>query len=46
MFELITALLAALPMGDNTPILLYILVAVIAIALVVACVILGKKTKK
>ena len=39
-------LLAALPMGDNTPVLLYAVVGIVAVLLVIACVILGKKTKK
>ncbi len=40
------SLLSALPLGDETPINLYLLIGIIAIILMVAAVILGKKTKK
>ena len=39
-------LLAGLPMGDDTPVLLYAAVGGIAVVLVIVCVVLGKKTKK
>lgn len=45
MLAVISAL-AALPMGDDTPIVLYITVGVIAVVLVIVSILLGKKTKK
>ncbi|MBR4201545.1 MAG: LPXTG cell wall anchor domain-containing protein [Oscillospiraceae bacterium] len=38
-------LLAALPMGDDTPILLYAVLGIVAVLLLVGSVILGKKSK-
>lgn len=45
MLTLLSAL-AALPMGDETPIKLLIIVAAVALVLVIVMIILGKKTKK
>ena len=38
--------LASLPMGDDTPILLYCILGLLGLALVVAMVIMGKKSKQ
>ena len=38
--------IAALPMGDETPIKLLITVGIVAVVLVIVMMILGKKTKK
>ena len=39
-------LLASLPLGDDTPITLYVIIAVVAVILIVVSVLLGKKSKK
>ena len=38
-------LLAALPMGDDTPVALYCVLALLAIGLIVAMALMGKKNK-
>lgn len=35
-----------LPMGDDTPILLYIILGIVALALIIGCIVLGKLTRK
>ena len=37
---------AALPLGDDTPILLYCILGLLAVALIVAMVLMGKHTKQ
>lgn len=36
---------ASLPMGDDTPILLYAILGIVAILLIVGSIIMGKKSK-
>lgn len=38
--------LPALPLGDDTPILLYCILGLLGLALVIAMVIMGKKSKQ
>lgn len=38
-------LLAAYPMGDDTPILLYAIIGIVAVLLIVASIMMGKKSK-
>lgn len=38
-------LLAALPLGDDTPIVLYCILALLAVGLIVAMALMGKKSK-
>lgn len=38
--------LASLPMGDDTPILLFSILAGAALILMIVCILLGKKTRK
>ena len=40
------SILAALPLGDDTPILLYIVLGLVALGLVVTSVIMSKKSKE
>ncbi len=45
MYELMT-MAAALPMGDDTPIALYAVLGIVALALVFASVLMSKKAKQ
>ena len=45
-FSAALAAITALPMGDDTPITLYVIVGIVAVVLIIASVILGKLSKK
>ena len=38
--------LASLPMGDDTPILLYCILGLLGVALVIAMIVMGKKSRQ
>ncbi|MBQ3940885.1 MAG: LPXTG cell wall anchor domain-containing protein [Oscillospiraceae bacterium] len=46
MLQMLLAAVGSVAAGDDTPITLYVIIGVVALLLVIAAVVLGRKTKK